>query len=64
MLVGDGANIAVQVGNEGAIVVDTGTGELADKVIAEVTKLSKMPIQFIYNTSSTRTMLAGTSSFG
>jgi cyclase len=51
MLVGDGANIAVQVGTEGAIVVDTGTGELADKVIAEVKKLSKMPIQFIYNTS-------------
>jgi cyclase len=51
MLVGDGGNIAVQVGKQGALVVDTGTGRLSDKVIAAIGKLSEQPIQFIINTS-------------
>ena len=50
MLVGDGANIVLQVGDEGAFVVDTGTGALADKTIAAIRKLSDKPIQFIANT--------------
>lgn len=51
MLAGDGANIVVQVANDGAFVVDTGKGELADKVVAAVRKLTDKPIQFIVNTS-------------
>jgi cyclase len=51
MLAGDGANIAVQVGPQGAFVVDTGAGKLSDKVVAEIAKLSTKPIQFIVNTS-------------
>jgi glyoxylase-like metal-dependent hydrolase (beta-lactamase superfamily II) len=51
MLVGDGGNIAVQVGEQGPLVVDTGRGALADKVIAAIRKLSDKPIQFIVNTS-------------
>ena len=51
LLAGDGANIAVQVGPQGAFVVDTGAGKLADKVIAAIGKLSARPIQFIVNTS-------------
>ena len=50
MLAGDGANIVMQVGDEGAFVVDTGTGALADKTIAAIRKLSDKPIQFIANT--------------
>ena len=50
MLVGDGANIVVQVGDQGALVVDTGTGALADKTIAAISKLSAKPVQFIANT--------------
>jgi cyclase len=50
MLTGDGGNMVVQVGDEGAFVVDTGTGKLADKTIAEIRKLSPRPIQFIANT--------------
>jgi cyclase len=50
MLAGDGGNIVVQVGDEGAFVVDTGTGTLADKTIAAIRKLSDKPIQFIANT--------------
>jgi len=51
MLAGDGGNIAVQMGEQGAMVVNTGAGELTDKVIAEIRKLSDKPVQFIVNTS-------------
>jgi cyclase len=52
MLVGDGANIAVQVGPEQApLVVDSGSGQLSDKVIAAIRTLSPKPVQFIVNTS-------------
>jgi len=51
MLVGDGGNIAVQVGAQGALLVDAGAGKLSDKVVAAVSKLSRNPIQFIVNTS-------------
>ena len=50
MLVGDGANIVVQVGDQGALVVDTGTGALADKTIAAISTLPGKPVQFIANT--------------
>ena len=52
MLIGDGANIAVQAGEQGALVIDTGQGELAEKVISAIKKLiGDKPIQFIVNTS-------------
>ena len=51
MLVGDGGNIAVQAGNEGAMVVDSGAGRLSDKVIAAIRTISNKPIQFVINTS-------------
>jgi len=52
MLLGDAGNIAVQTGQQGALVVDTGAGKLSDKVIAEIRKLvGNKPIQFVLNTS-------------
>jgi glyoxylase-like metal-dependent hydrolase (beta-lactamase superfamily II) len=51
MLVGDGGNIAVQTGEQGAMVVNTGAGQLSDKIIAAIKKLSDKPIQFIVNSS-------------
>jgi cyclase len=51
LLAGDGANIALQLGPQGAMVVDTGAGRLSEKAIAEIGKLSTRPIQFIVNTS-------------
>jgi cyclase len=50
LLTGDGGNIVVQVGDQGAFVVDTGTGKLATKTIAAIRKLTERPIQFIANT--------------
>src|SRR4051812_48871952 len=50
MLVGAGANIAVQVGDEGTLLVDTGLAQNADRVLAAVKKLSDTPIRWILNT--------------
>ena len=51
MLLGDGGNIVVETGDEGPFVVDSGSGQLSDKVIEAIHKLSDKPIQFIVNTS-------------
>jgi cyclase len=51
MLAGDGANIVVQAGEQGPLVVDTGAGQLTEKVIAAIRKLTPKPVQFIINTS-------------
>jgi cyclase len=50
MLIGAGANIAVQTGDEGVLVVDTGLAQNADRVIATIRKLSNQPIRWIINT--------------
>jgi glyoxylase-like metal-dependent hydrolase (beta-lactamase superfamily II) len=52
MLVGDGANITLSVGKQGALLVNTGFAQLSDKLLAEVRKLSPdKPLRYIINTS-------------
>jgi len=51
MLHGGGVNAAVQIGDEGVLVVDTMTAALADKLVAEVKKLAgDKPIRWVVNT--------------
>jgi glyoxylase-like metal-dependent hydrolase (beta-lactamase superfamily II) len=50
MINGAGGNIAVQIGDMGIVVVDTGLAQNADKVIAAIRRLSDKPIQYIINT--------------
>jgi len=50
VLVGAGANIAVQTGDEGVLVVDTGVAESRDQVLAAIRRLSDKPIRWIVNT--------------
>ncbi len=50
MLVGAGANVAVQIGDEGVVVVDTGTGAMREKVLAAIRQLSTKTIRWIINT--------------
>jgi len=59
MLAGAGANMAVQVGDDGVLLVDTGDGKATDKVIAAVRKLSNKPIRFIVDTSANPDHLGG-----
>jgi glyoxylase-like metal-dependent hydrolase (beta-lactamase superfamily II) len=49
-IAGAGGNIAVQIGDLGVLVVDTGLAQNSDKVIAAIRKLSDKPIQYIVNT--------------
>jgi len=50
MLVVNGMNIAVQVGDDGVLLVDAGTAAVAPQVIAAIRTLSNKPIHTIINT--------------
>jgi cyclase len=52
MLVGAGGNIAVQVGVDGAVVVDAGSAARAPAVVDTIRKLSPGPIRYVINTSA------------
>jgi cyclase len=52
MLAGAGGNIAVQVGDDGVLVVDSGLPEAREKVVAAIRQLSDKPIRFILNTDA------------
>jgi cyclase len=51
LIAGAGGNIAVQVGDEGVLLVDTGYEKMTDKVLAAIRKLSNKPIRTIINTT-------------
>jgi glyoxylase-like metal-dependent hydrolase (beta-lactamase superfamily II) len=59
MIAGDGSNVAVQLGPDGAIVVDTGSGARAEEVVAEIRKLTTRPVRYIINTSADRDHVGG-----
>jgi cyclase len=50
LLVGDGGNVIAQTGDEGTLVVNTGAGKMADKLIDAIVKISSAPISFVVNT--------------
>lgn len=50
LITGAGGNVIVQAGDQGVLVVDTGLAQTADKVVAEIRKISNKPIQYILNT--------------
>jgi glyoxylase-like metal-dependent hydrolase (beta-lactamase superfamily II) len=50
MLVGAGGNIAVQRGDDGVLVVDTGLAQNAERVLAAIRTLSDKPIRWVINT--------------
>jgi len=59
MIAGAGANIAVQTGPDGAVLVDAGTLEASDRVIGAIQKLSDQPIRYIINTSADADHVSG-----
>ena len=50
MLQGAGGNVAVQTGDMGVVVVDTGLEQASGALIAAIKKLSDRPLQYIINT--------------
>ncbi len=59
LIAGAGANIAVQVGDDGVVVVDTGSGQLTDKVLAAIKALSNKEIRWVINTEFDRDHAGG-----
>ena len=52
MIAGAGGNIAVQVGEDGLLIADTGLASRADAVLAAIKQISSAPIRYIANTSA------------
>ncbi len=52
MIAGAGANITVQFGKDGAVVVDAGAFANAEAVIAAIKKITPQPIRYVIDTSA------------
>ena len=50
MLVGAGANLVLQIGDDGVLMVDTGNAASSEKVLAAVRRLTDKPVRWIINT--------------
>lgn len=51
MIIGAGANITVQAGREGILLVDTGLASMSEKVLAALKTISTRPLRYIVNTT-------------
>jgi cyclase len=51
MLTGAGSNVAVQIGEEGVLVVDTGAAASSEALLVAIRRLTDKPIRWIINTS-------------
>lgn len=52
MIVGAGGNIAVQTGLDGVVLVNAGSADMSDKVLAAIKKLTPEPIRYIIDTNA------------
>jgi glyoxylase-like metal-dependent hydrolase (beta-lactamase superfamily II) len=52
MIAGAGGHIGVQVGDDGVVVVDTGSTAAAGAVVAAIKKITSRPIRYVINTSA------------
>jgi len=52
MIAGAGGNIAAQVGPAGVVLVDSGSADTSDRVLAAIRRLTNRPIRYVINTSA------------
>jgi glyoxylase-like metal-dependent hydrolase (beta-lactamase superfamily II) len=52
MIAGAGGNVAAQIGPAGVVLVDSGSAQMADAVLAAVRRLTDRPIRYVINTSA------------
>jgi glyoxylase-like metal-dependent hydrolase (beta-lactamase superfamily II) len=64
MVAGAGGNIVVQAGDDGLMVVDTGTTEMSDEVLAALQRRFSRPIRFVINTSADPDHIGGNATIG
>jgi glyoxylase-like metal-dependent hydrolase (beta-lactamase superfamily II) len=59
MIAGAGGNIGVQIGSDGIVLVNAGTTQASDQVLAELKKLTDLPIRYIVNADGGRDFVGG-----
>jgi glyoxylase-like metal-dependent hydrolase (beta-lactamase superfamily II) len=50
MIAGGGGNVGVQVGVDGVVVVDSGSGAKAEAILAAIKRITSQPIRYLINT--------------
>lgn len=63
LIAGAGGNIAVQAGDQGIFIVDTGAIEFSEAVIDAIASISDRPIRYIVNTSTADQHIGGNAAF-
>jgi cyclase len=51
MIAGAGGNVGAQLGPAGVVLVDAGSAQMSDAVLAAVRRLTNLPIRYVINTS-------------
>jgi glyoxylase-like metal-dependent hydrolase (beta-lactamase superfamily II) len=59
MIAGAGGNIGVQIGSDGVVLVNSGTAQAADRVLAAIKKLTELPIRYVINTDAGADFVGG-----
>jgi glyoxylase-like metal-dependent hydrolase (beta-lactamase superfamily II) len=62
MIAGAGGNIAVETGPDGVVLVNAGSADMSDQVIAAIRKLTPRPIRYIIDTSADPDNVGGNAS--
>lgn len=64
VIFGAGGNVTVHVGEDGLVLVDTGSSDLADKLLEAVKSISPQPVRLIINTSADADHVGGNAVIG
>jgi cyclase len=64
MLVGAGANLTLQVGDDGILLVDTGLAGKADAIFKAIRTISDKPLRYIINTGISPDLTGGNAALG
>ncbi len=59
MIAGAGANIGVQIGSDGIVLVNAGSGAASDQVLAILKKLTPLPIRYVIDTNAEADFVGG-----
>jgi cyclase len=59
MIAGAGGNIGLQIGSDGVVLVNSGSAQSADKVLAAIKKLTDLPIRYVINTDAGADFVGG-----
>jgi cyclase len=59
MIAGAGGNIGVQIGSDGIVLVNSGSAQATDQVLAALKKLTDLPIRYIINVDADAEFVGG-----